>query len=398
MATKSTLQKRVVTISLENCSGCNLNCRYCFAAQKHRQPQKMSYESAVKAIDFFLDYYRKQSPPPQEYCVDFTGTGEPLLNFELIERLAEYVIARKNDKIFLHFTTNGTLLTPGLIARIKKLNKRRRRLIRFSLTFDGFPLLNDINRRDRSGRGSGDRVLRLIGELKEQKAFSLIDNANSTFTYDDPLLTYRLKGLYLLGFRRIIVKPYRGSDRRFKLTADRLKKVKKEYRALTDFILKKIIKENDYGYFFSLFNPGDYLGKFLLRTYAGAEQTRRCPAGLDYFYVDAGGDIFLCPSFSRLPETSLGNVVKGIKNPPPAAQAGFLAKCEKCAAKKLCGGQCYYETVRSRSTEPARLLCELKKFLIKEAAYFWGRLYQEKSLAISYINRQIKKNYSFCFE
>lgn len=358
----------------------------------------MDYKSAIKAIDFFLNYYENQSPPPQEFCVDFTGTGEPLLNFELLERIAKYVVTRKKKKIYLHFTSNGTLFTPQIIDRLKRLNKQRARLIRFSLTFDGFSPINDLYRKDRSGRGGGNKVLQLIGELKRKRAFSLIDNVNSTYTYDAPLLVYRLKGLYLLGFRRLIMKPYRGRAERFKLTGSRLKKVKKEYHELIEFILSKIIKAGDYGYFFSVFNPGDFLGKFLLRTFTGSEQTRRCPAGDDSFFIDAKSKIFYCPSFSSFPKTALGDINEGFKRANYAEKTGFLAKCQKCRVKKLCGGECFFETFTRKASEPDPLLCELKKFLIKEAAYFWGRLNSEKRTAIGFIEKHLNANHSYYFD
>jgi len=337
-----------------------------------------------------------------EFQLDFTGTGEPLLNFRLLEKTARYILSRKDKSlILLRFTTNGLLFNRSIMNRMRAYNKKNKLLFRFSLSCDGPFLINDLTRKDKLGNGTGDRLLKTIIDLKKAGLFHLVDSAVCTYTFDRPLLVYRLMGLALLGFKEVIMKPYRGLDPKYRLTAARLKTVKHQYRELTGFLLSKIIKEKDYSCFFAIFNPGDFFGRFLLRVYLGAKQERRCPAGDTQFYINHRGDIFLCPSFSCHPGTSLGNVNKGI-NPSfllsTENTSGLFKECEKCWAKKYCGGECPYDTYIRQGAKPDRLNCQLKRFMIKEANYFFSVLKTKKPKSLKGIDAFLRKKRSYYFD
>ncbi|MDD5594025.1 MAG: SPASM domain-containing protein [Candidatus Margulisbacteria bacterium] len=387
-------------ICLENTTGCNLACSYCYAAKKHSKAQGSSFKTIKKSLDFFYDYFSK-SNQLAEFHLDFTGTGEPLLNFRLLAQTARYILSRKDKSpVFLRFTTNGLLFNRSIINRMKAYNKKNKLLFHFSLSCDGPFLINDLTRKDKLGNGIGDRLLKTIIDLKKTGLFQLVDNAVCTYTFDRPLLVYRLMGLVLLGFEEVVMKPYRGLDPKYRLTAARLKTVKRQYRELTDFLLSEIVEKRDYSCFFALFNPGDFFGRFLLRVYLGAKQERRCPAGDTQFYVDRRGDIFLCPSFSCHPETALGNVNKGIASSllPARNASGLFKECEKCWAKKYCGGECPYDTYIRGASKPDRLNCQLKQFMTEEANRFFSVLKVKKPKAFKDINVFLEKKQHHYFD
>ncbi len=398
---KSKSLKRIAIVNLENTTGCNLACAYCFAAKKHLQNRKMSYPVLKKTIEYFSKYFKSLSPPVRELYLDFTGTGEPLLNFELIKQTADYLLATQKRKTYLRFTSNGTLFNNKNIKSIKELSKKRSRLLRFSLSMDGPPLVSALTRQSRGGAEVGDLILKNIRRLKKQRIFDLIDNVNATFTFDRPLLLLRLVGLYHLGFKEIIIKPYRGQDKKFKITKARLLKVKQEYHELISFLLEKIINNRNYTYLSAILNPGDFLGRFLLRVFKHSAQVRRCSAGDLSFFVDCGGKIFFCPSFGDAKNNSLGDVFKGFKTKSLARAreaTGLLKACQKCWAQKICGGECPHETYIRGQSRPNELLCELKKFLIKEAAYFWAVLQMENKKAVRTIEAYLRRKKSVYFE
>ena len=58
-------------------------CTYCY--QHHKTPNKMTWEVAKKGLDFYFQH----SVDSNFIGIGFYG-GEPLLNFELVNRIVDY--------------------------------------------------------------------------------------------------------------------------------------------------------------------------------------------------------------------------------------------------------------------------------------------------------------------
>lgn len=115
---------------------CNLNCIYCF--EKHDSTHEMSYETAVKCIDYVCDIVEKDSTIE----ILFFG-GEPLLCFDLIQRIFEYVVnLNVSQKCRFFASTNGVLLT----TEMKLWFKERSDVFVLGLSLDGTPRSHNINR------------------------------------------------------------------------------------------------------------------------------------------------------------------------------------------------------------------------------------------------------------
>ena len=69
---------------------CNLNCIYCYNADKN-EIKDMDFKTAKNSIDYIL------SDDADKLKIQFTG-GEPLLNFDLIEKVIKYCNKNYNDK------------------------------------------------------------------------------------------------------------------------------------------------------------------------------------------------------------------------------------------------------------------------------------------------------------
>ena len=80
-----------VYISLHTSSQCNLNCTYCF--KKVRDSKDITFDKSKKFIDMIIDEY----PNAGKYIVDPTGSGEPLLNKELLYQIGEYCKEKSNE-------------------------------------------------------------------------------------------------------------------------------------------------------------------------------------------------------------------------------------------------------------------------------------------------------------
>ncbi|MBQ7689395.1 MAG: radical SAM protein [Clostridia bacterium] len=148
---KESLEHRVSQICLQVTQACNLTCAYCPYAnytedkiQRNHANRYMSFETAKKALDFYLEH----SDDRQNSAISFYG-GEPLLAFDLIRQVVEYVNERFVGKdILFSMTTNGTMLSDEIIEFFAEH--------KFALMFsiDGPAKIHDINRKRIDGTGS----------------------------------------------------------------------------------------------------------------------------------------------------------------------------------------------------------------------------------------------------
>lgn len=113
---------KVFTLTINPTLDCNLRCWYCY--EQHTHNCFMS-EDVTKAILRFS----KQKIAEDEletFVLSFFG-GEPLLranelSIRIASKVADYC-SSMNKRFRLHFTTNGTLLTPDIIDKLASICK-----------------------------------------------------------------------------------------------------------------------------------------------------------------------------------------------------------------------------------------------------------------------------------
>lgn len=120
-------KKDVILIVLWITSRCNLKCRYCYAADCKQED--MNFKTAAKALDYFSSHPMK---------IQFSG-GEPLLNYDLICRIHEYVQHKGYDARF-QMQTNGTLINTEKAKKMKEMK------IALGVSLDGSPEINEMLR------------------------------------------------------------------------------------------------------------------------------------------------------------------------------------------------------------------------------------------------------------
>ena len=121
---------------------CNLDCIYCY--QNHDGNNRMSFETAKKAIDWI---FANHPDDMQGIELSFIG-GEPLIEFELIKRIYEYTTAQypQEDYIF-YATTNGTVLNESMKDWFRSHKDR----FVLGLSLDGLPETHNLNRSNSFG-------------------------------------------------------------------------------------------------------------------------------------------------------------------------------------------------------------------------------------------------------
>lgn len=147
------------TVLIKTASRCNLNCSYCYVYNMgddawQSQPKRMSPEVVEATVDQLGRLSHAQSHP---LSVVMHG-GEPLLlGLQPMTRLVQGLRASMRSDAGLHVQTNGVLLTDAFIDLFACHD------VGVSISFDG--PTHDLNRLDRAGRGSHDRVRAGIGRL-----------------------------------------------------------------------------------------------------------------------------------------------------------------------------------------------------------------------------------------
>ena len=152
-----------IEVTLLLTSECNLRCKYCYASAGDVPIVRMTLESAKRGIDYVLANALRIGS--NWIGVHYHGGGEPTLNHEVLIASREYaaILAQEHQlQVYSTVTTNG-VIPPGIRHWIIS------NLHAASVSLDGPPSINDLNRPNRSGAGSGNKVLETLKEFDEAR-------------------------------------------------------------------------------------------------------------------------------------------------------------------------------------------------------------------------------------
>lgn len=147
---------------------CNLACTYCYTGEKKRV--RMPVEVGMRAVELAIAAVAQAQGRLQ---LSFFG-GEPLLEAELLVRLAEHARRQSHARVCplaLQVTTNGTLLTPALLEQFGVLG------VHVALSIDGTRAQHEAARPLAGGGSSWDatrRGLDLLLARRERFPFDVI--------------------------------------------------------------------------------------------------------------------------------------------------------------------------------------------------------------------------------
>ena len=124
---------------------CNLDCVYCY--EPYKSTGAMPLEVAKQVIESEFDFVARTAQF-DELAIDFMG-GEPLMQFNLIREIAEWVWSAPRPVPYILFsTTNGTLLN----ERRKRWFRQHREQYYLVLSLDGTPAMHNANRGQSFGK------------------------------------------------------------------------------------------------------------------------------------------------------------------------------------------------------------------------------------------------------
>lgn len=320
-------------------NSCNMACVYCQAQSDQSEVHGlMSYETAERAADIVL------SSPSKNVSIEFQG-GEPLLNFNTLKHVVEYVNKNNKDKhIEFNVVSNLTLLTDEIASYLATNH------IRVSVSLDGDAALHNTNRKYRKGGGTfGDA----ISGLKLMRRYGAVPGAIQTTTryslnhYKEIIDTY-----IEYGFRSVFLRPLTPLGYANE-TWDEIGYSEEEFLTFYRNSLNYIIEKNNEGIPFTEGHALLMLEKIINGDAVNYMELRSpCGAGLGQMAFYYNGSIFTCDEGRMLSEMGndafkLGNVndatyeslieSKTCKAVCSASVLESLPSCTECVYSPYCG-------------------------------------------------------------
>jgi len=309
---------------------CNLDCSYCFSDNKKQQ--HMSFDTASKAIDLFLDY----NSGIETFKLSFFG-GEPLMNYKTLKQSVFYAKERARLKgiinIQFFIITNGTLLSDDLIHFFDEHH------FEVQVSIDGEEKTHDENRKYVSGKGSFQKTFSNFNKLFETNNIrvstsSVISGKNPLSNVYEFLKDYPLEHMKMDFFQnfqqeKLIEFDNANDDSVEEYTHD-LEKLASEY--LSNLESLKIPSEYN-------FKQG------IMMLWHKKFKKVYCPASFGRFGVSFNGNIYPCGAATSMKKYQLGNINSGVDKRSLAdfrthMSVNSVPKCESCWAKPLCLGGC----------------------------------------------------------
>lgn len=317
----------ITTMELFLTERCTLACDYCFVSG--RDPGlSMSWEVAKAAVDLLVAL----SAERREVNVTFFG-GEPLLEFDLMQRVAAYAEERASifDKSVRYAcTTNGTVMTDDM-ARFGVEHG-----FNYLVSLDGGATAHNAHRRRADRTGSWDLVTENLSRLRHVQPWIGVRMTVNPDTVEQ--LAEGVRTLRRLGVNQFLIAPNLDVDwpaAALASWADQMRLVAQLYRASPDRGIAFRVNELH-------FTMAD-----LTAQYSGGWG---CDAGRTRMAVSCTGDLYPCSRFASIEEEGrrpfrMGGVREGITAPEIRAavtDARVLERreCGVCRHSEVCRGPC----------------------------------------------------------
>ena len=178
------LQKKIIEnnfkhtsqLIIETSENCNLACLYCglrdnyIQQDSHDRNKQMDWHTVKLLLDYYIPLWHAElSGIKRFFTIGFYG-GEPLLNFELIDKVYQYVEKNKPVDFSVRYdvTTNGMLLD-------KYIDYFVLRNFTLAVSLDGDRKANSF-RVDKNGLESFDRLEHILIDIKKRYPNYFADN------------------------------------------------------------------------------------------------------------------------------------------------------------------------------------------------------------------------------
>jgi radical SAM protein with 4Fe4S-binding SPASM domain len=356
-------------ISLSVSNSCNLGCAHCMFFQYSSRsqpfqgvftvtPRKMRWEVAKQCVDAYVRVL-------QETCRTHSrihfGDAEPLLNWEVVERILGYCESLSGISFEYAINTNLVLLNERIAYTFKQYG------VKVATSLDGLGAANDTIRVTRSGRGTFSKIMENVALLDRigypldgisvtvtDRNFPMVDIEIVDFTHS--------RGMKSIAFDYDLVNPLRVS-----------------VGARVDKIMRLRAYANRLGIYFDGTWGAPFrrltAGSILERPFGFCSAVEG--AGLSF---DTDGSVKVCDySLNKIGHVenldTLFEERGGLYKLIEARFPGQDSLCKGCPLEVVCGGQCHITREVAARTSDAILadMCEFYRAmtlaLIRDTLY-----------------------------
>ena len=374
------------TITFQVTDACNLACTYCY--QTHKGTRRMPFNIAKQFIDNLFDnkYCNYIDMQMSGIILEFIG-GEPLLEFELIDKIIEYF---KERAILLHhpwaqcycvsICSNGTLyFNPG----VKEFLLKHKNHMSFSITIDGNKDLHDSCRVFHDGSPSYDLA---VSAAKDWMSLGFDMGSKITLSPYNIQYTYQaIIHMIELGYNEIFCNCVfeKGWEKEHAII------LYTQMKKIADYILEYNL---EYSHVITLFDEQNF------KPLNPEENQNWCGGTGSMLSIDADGDLYPC---IRYMHSSLGDSQKPLKIGTVNDGIGCL-ECDKQCLDCLnnitrrsqstkecfdcpiatgcawCSG--YNYQVTGTPNKRVTYICIMHKARALANVYYWNKLYKKYNL------------------
>lgn len=356
-------EEPVTDIALLVSQDCNQKCIYCYADEgKYNQEGLMDQETAIRSVDWLVE----QSKDKEKIGIRFYG-GEPLLNYDIIQKVVHYAQEKaylKTKSVHFTITTNGSLLTEEIINFLDE-NK-----IDVIISLDGPKEIQDRQRPFKNGKGTYDTIVPNVKKLLSVKPESFC--RPTVFEHTDNKIV--LESLRDIGFKTVILTNYSRSmflnqdfDQDIPLL---LTKIDSEGRTFWKNLQER---RSDY------FNNGkisEMWGRMIRKAMESfiynRKQLLHCSSGRWAVAVSCSGDIYPCHRLVGIESLKMCSVFQNTIDQTPYSQAVTKRDeiCTTCFAKYVCSGGCFHENLSATGSifKPDEESCKLIRRTVEYGA------------------------------
>jgi uncharacterized protein len=354
----------VTSIDLDLTLDCNMRCVYCFKEKRHEQmPKRVAFDSVLWLLH--------ASGRSREVRVNFMG-GEPLLAFELIQKLVPFAKRRAayhGKKIHFGATTNNTLVTDEIVAFWRRWG------MGFHCSIDGVPAVQSKNRPLVGGGASSEQAERGIAKIL---AYRPGTTARATIAPETVgYISENYHYFRSLGFTNIAMVPSDASD----WTDPTIAELARQFLQVAEFVMDEMRQ----GRFIRVKGIDEYCeGEFHKK-----DQGFACGAGRGMALIDVHGGIWPCHRWNKGDHGKwrLGSIYDGYTD--DARESLDVAKqscsmhtdCASCDARRMCGGGCLAENLEETGDvyRPHPNKCKLTDALVHAGRRVYEQLSAEQN-------------------
>ena len=335
-------------------NNCNLGCVYCYAMPFRREKLKVLSKELLEKIV-------KESFEVTDNLIITWHGGEP--TYAGLEYFKDYMeILKKYQKegqtVVNMIQTNATLVN----EEFAKFFKENDFIV--SVSIDGNKETHDRNRYYANGKGSYDKVMQGVNNLRKYGIYPPVIATVSQNTYDDCEETF--KSFIENGFKEIKFSPvYDSSDDSFSISCDKwylyLKKVFDIWCELEDETIK--VRELD-----------EILEWFTGNTINTCSSTNTC---VNWISINEDGEVYPCEylraseSYGNVQDMHISNVFETEAYKRFVKKVMYVPeKCQKCQFYSMCGNGCPATRVKNGNLvyDGYYVYCEQRKKLYADFA------------------------------